>query len=48
MAKKDKLPKAQDVPETERILPKTPNRAHTEMKSTSPRAGAKQQSNSNE
>ncbi len=29
---KKKLPKTQDTPETKRILPKTPNRAHTEMK----------------
>ncbi len=28
---KKKLPKEQDVPETKRILPKTPNRARTEM-----------------
>ncbi len=28
---KKKLPKTQDIPETKRILPKTPNRAHTEM-----------------
>ncbi len=26
-----KQKKTQDIPETERILPKTPNRAHTEM-----------------
>ncbi len=29
---KKKLPKTQDIPETKRILPKTPNRAHTEMR----------------
>ncbi len=28
---KKPLPKTQDIPETKRILPKTPNRAHTEM-----------------
>ncbi len=28
---KKSLPKTQDIPETKRILPKTPNRARTEM-----------------